>query len=84
MNEEQIKMMDSWMNIVNHPKHYNTSKIEVIDFIEDQQLNFHLGNCVKYICRAGKKENTTTITDLKKATWYLQRHIEQLEKVNES
>ena len=68
---------------VNHPAYYNTGKIEVITFIEDQQLNFHLGNCVKYICRAGKKDKEI-VNDLKKAAWYLQRQIEQLEKTNES
>ena len=71
-------------NKVNHPSHYNIGKIEVIDFIEDQQLNFHLGNAVKYICRAGKKNSDGTsvdrsrITDLEKAMWYLQRYIQEL------
>lgn len=79
-----------YSEIINHPQHYNTGKIEVINFIEDQQLNFHLGNVVKYICRAGKKNSNgtgitlSTISDLKKAAWYLQRYIEQLEKANES
>lgn len=41
---------------VNHPSHYANGKIEVIDFIEDKNFNFHLGNAVKYICRAGKKD----------------------------
>ena len=40
---------------VNHPSHYTDGKIEVIDFIEDKCLNFHRGNAVKYIARAGKK-----------------------------
>ncbi|MDY2737114.1 DUF3310 domain-containing protein, partial [Intestinibacter sp.] len=47
------------MDKVNHPAHYNTGKIEVIDYIEDQDLNFHLGNVVKYISRAGKKDPAT-------------------------
>lgn len=54
-------------NSVVHPKYYNTGKIEVIDFILDQKLNFLLGSAVKYICRAGKKDPSTTIEDLKKA-----------------
>ena len=41
---------------VDHPSHYNAGRIEVIDFIEDQNLNFNLGNAVKYISRAGTKE----------------------------
>lgn len=63
---------------VNHPSHYTTGKIEVIDFIEDKELGFHLGNAVKYIARAGKKDPAKTIEDLKKAQWYLTRHINNL------
>ena len=59
---------------INHPIHYNTGKIEVIDFIEDQKLGFSLGNVVKYVCRAGKK-NDNAIEDLEKAKWYLEREI---------
>ena len=64
---------------VNHPDHYNHSKIEVIDFIEDQHLGFHLGNAVKYISRAGRKDPARTVEDLRKAAWYLNRQIERLE-----
>lgn len=63
------------MENINSPKHYNTGKIEVIDFIEDQNLNFSLGNAVKYISRAGKKSEKTYIEDLKKAIWYIEREI---------
>lgn len=65
---------------VNHPSHYNHGKIEVIDFIEDQELGFHLGNTVKYICRTGRKEGSNELTDLKKAAWYLARRIAHIEK----
>ena len=65
---------------VNHPDHYNHGKIEVIDFIEDKELGFHLGNAVKYISRAGRKDANKTIEDLRKATWYLNRQIERLER----
>lgn len=63
---------------VNHPAHYTDGKIEVIDFIEDKKLGFHLGNAVKYICRAGKKDPEKTIEDLQKAEWYLHREIQRL------
>lgn len=63
---------------VDHPKHYNTGKIEVIDFIEDQKLDFNRGNTVKYICRAPHKGSE--LEDLKKARWYLDRAIANLEK----
>ena len=60
---------------VNHPSHYTSGKIEVIDFIEDQKLDFHLANALKYICRAGKKDPSKTKEDLEKAVWYLNRYI---------
>jgi hypothetical protein len=63
---------------VNHPKHYTSGKIEVIEFLEDQQLDFHSANAVKYICRAGRKDPTKEVEDLKKAIWYLQRKVEIL------
>lgn len=65
-------------NAINHPSHYNRGKIEVIDFIEDQGLSFHLGNVVKYIARAGHKGNK--LEDLKKARWYLDRYIDEVMK----
>ena len=58
---------------VDHPSYYQ-GKIEVIDFIEDKQLGFHLGNAVKYIARAGKKTPDAT-EDIKKAIWYLERYL---------
>lgn len=69
---------------INHPKHYNTGKIEVIEFIEDQGLNFNLGNVTKYIARAGKKDSTKVIEDLEKARWYLSREIELRKSKTES
>lgn len=70
-----MTMTDIDHNIVDHPTHYNKGKIEVIDFIEDQQFNFNLGNAIKYICRAGIKSKETKIVDLEKAVWYIQREI---------
>ena len=61
---------------VNHPAHYTDGNIEVIDFIEDKKLPYHLGNVVKYICRAGKKDPKTEVEDLEKAAWYLNRYLE--------
>lgn len=65
---------------VNHPSHYTDGKIEVLDFIEAKKLSYHLGNVVKYICRAGKKSEDTRLEDLKKAQFYLNRAIEQEEQ----
>jgi len=60
---------------VNHPAHYTLGGVEVIDAIEAWQLGFCLGNAVKYIARAGKKDPAKTLEDLKKARWYLDREI---------
>lgn len=74
---------------VNHPSHYTSGKIEVIDFITDQDLDFCLGNVVKYLSRAGKKaeEGKTlyekTLEDLKKARFYLDYEIKLLEQINQ-
>lgn len=61
---------------VNHPPHYGgaDNPYEVIKVIEAWSLDFHLGNAVKYIARAGKKG--PTLEDLRKAQWYLNRSIE--------
>lgn len=67
---------------VNHPAHYTSGKIEVIDFIEDKGLNYHRGNAVKYIVRAGKKDPAKEIEDLEKAAWYIAREIERINREN--
>ena len=64
---------------MNHPAHYSSGSIEVIDFIEDKELGFHLGNAVKYISRAGRKNPDKIVEDLQKAVWYIHRQIERLE-----
>ena len=63
---------------VNHPSYYTSGSIEVIDFIEDQKLPYHLGSAMKYICRAGKKDPAKTVEDLQKAAWYINRYIDLL------
>lgn len=65
---------------VNHPAHYaGKSGIEALDVIEAFDLNFNTGNAVKYIVRAGKKAENSTVQDLKKAVFYLNREIKNLE-----
>lgn len=68
-------------DIVNKPPHYNFGKFEVIDVIEDWGLGYHLGNVVKYVARAEHKGKM--LEDLKKARYYLNRHIANLERINE-
>lgn len=71
------------MNNIDHPSHYTDGNIEVIDYIEDKKFNYHLGNAIKYISRAGKKDQSKTVEDLQKAVWYLNRYIEKI-KENEN
>ena len=65
------------MNDTTNPDYYRKN-IEVIDFIEAYELNFNLGNAVKYVSRAGHKNPDTEIEDLRKAVWYLEREIQRL------
>ena len=62
---------------INHPNHYlKDSGYEVIAVIEAWKLNFSLGNAIKYIARAGRKNPEKKKEDLKKALWYISREIE--------
>jgi len=61
------------------PKHYENGKdYDLIDVIKDYDLSFNLGNVIKYVCRAGKKENE--LKDLEKAVDYLEREIYYMEE----
>ncbi len=66
---------------VNHPNHYGgkDNNYEAIKVIDAWDLGFSLGNTVKYISRAGKKDPNKELEDLKKALWYLQHHIDSLQ-----
>ena len=75
-NKNKVELKES----VHHPKHYGGDQpYEAIKVIEAWDLDFCLGNVVKYVSRAGKKDPDLEIEDLKKASWYLQRRIDQLE-----
>lgn len=78
IEEPEVKVVEVPKNedVINHPSHYTRGKIEVIDFIEDQQLPYHLSNVIKYIARAGYKGDK--LEDLKKARWYLDRYINEV------
>ena len=89
-NVEQVNNMPGHRNPppppqkeqVNHPQHYGgeDNVYEAIKVIDAWELGFSLGNTVKYISRAGKKNKQKELEDLKKALWYLQHHITKLEK----
>lgn len=59
-----------------NPVHYNSNGIEAIDVIDAFNLNFNLGNAIKYILRSERKGNKKT--DLEKCVWYLNREIDKL------
>lgn len=69
---------------VHHPEHYGGKEntYESIKVIEAWNLGFCLGNTIKYISRAGKKDPQAEIEDLNKALWYLKRRIDQLKYEN--
>lgn len=81
MNKQEIieKLEEQQPFVLNNvtPPHYQAT-IQPIDLINAQNLNFNLGNVVKYVCRAGKKDGETTIKDLNKAIDYLNFEIERL------
>ena len=69
-------------DLISHPRHYTLGKIECIDFIQDKNLDFARGNCVKYIVRAGHKPEGDVekeIEDLKKARQYVDFAIREAE-----
>ena len=75
--KEHKRLCDT-INNVNHPQHYGgiDNPYEAIKVIESWDLNFNLGNVIKYVSRAGKKENKKE--DLQKAAWYINRELKKL------
>lgn len=76
-----VKQKDTTnIDLVSHPPHYTShpSGVEAITICE--HMDFCLGNAMKYLWRAGHKDSTTEIEDLKKSRWYLDRAISNLEK----
>ncbi len=65
------------VDMVDHPPHYTQGKIECIEFIEDQKLGYHLGQAVAYIVRCRWKG--TEREDVRKAIWYLERYLKEVE-----
>lgn len=60
------------------PSHYQQGKIQVWDFIVDQDLDFLSGNIIKYICRAGYKPNESELDDWLKVRAYVDRKIKAI------
>jgi len=70
--------MDTSSDKINPPHYKSEGGLESIDVIEKFNLGFNLGNAVKYILRAGKKEGEPELDDLMKARWYIERRLMQL------
>jgi len=66
---------DSVEDVVNHPKHYEGKKFEVIEVIEEYGLNHNKACATKYVLRAGVKHKMREVEDLNKAIWYLRREV---------
>ena len=71
----ELDAAEKKLDLVNKPPHYTTGGVDTLDFIEAKDLNYRLGNVVKYVVRCGKK-NTDPVQDLEKAMFYLKREIE--------
>lgn len=87
MNSKDIQVTidePTQKEMVNHPSHYGgkNNPYEAIKVIEAWNLGFCLGNTIKYIARAGKKD--ATVQELEKALWYLKREIEKLKDGQET
>lgn len=84
MNQREVRFTindsSKHKELVNHPQHYGGkgNKYEAIKVIEAWDLGFNLGNTVKYISRAGKKDDV--LQELQKALWYLKREIKTIKK----
>jgi len=67
-------------DVINHPKHYvsDPSGVECIQITEHR--NFTIGNAIKYLWRAGLKDGSSNVQDLKKAIWYINREIDRIER----
>ena len=73
------KLKNQQPTITSTPTHYQGT-IQPIDLINAQDLNFNLGNVVKYVCRAGKKQGENVLSDLDKAKNYINYEIERIKK----
>lgn len=75
---EAEKVSKIYKSNINHPDYYlGTRQYEPIDVILDWNLGFCLGNALKYISRAGRKDKNKTVEDLRKAVWYIEHEIQQ-------
>ena len=80
-SDEYYKLVDAHMkpkDLINSPDHYTAGGIETIDFIEAKEVNYHVGNAIKYLSRA--KHKGDYLENIKKAQWYINREVSRHEK----
>ena len=70
---------DQQSDVVKNPKHYEQYEFEPVSFIMKNELSFWMGNVIKYVMRAGIKDDKDEVQDLKKAIRYIEMRINQLE-----
>jgi hypothetical protein len=71
----ELEAAEKKLDLVNKPPHYTDGGVDTLKFIEAKDLNYRLGNVVKYISRAGTKVGSDPVQDLEKARFYLEREI---------
>lgn len=74
--KQALDSIEKKPDLVNHPPHYTDGGVDTLTYIEAKDLNYRLGNVVKYVSRCGKKLNSDPLQDLMKARFYLQREID--------
>lgn len=79
---EVVEDKKTEINQISHPPHYCFGKYEPVKAIQDWGLSFCLGNVVKYLARAGRKDGNSKLQDLLKAKQYIEFEIEGLENEN--
>lgn len=74
--KKALDVIEKKPDLVNKPPHYTDGGVDTLTFIEAKDLNYRLGNVIKYVSRCGKKLNSDPLQDLMKARFYLQREID--------
>jgi len=75
----RLEQAELQSDVVKNPKHYEQYEFEPVSFIMKNELSFWMGNVIKYVMRAGTKDDTDEVQDLKKAIRYIEMRINQLE-----
>jgi len=75
----RLEQAEQQPDVIKNPRHYEQYEFEPVSFIMKNELSFWMGNVIKYVMRAGTKDDTDEVQDLKKAVRYIEMRINQLE-----